>query len=189
MQKEILQSPHRVLMMLTLLVLSFSAPAKAADSENTLYDIPNITVFEDMGIPAPKQTFYTHDGKKITMQDLKGTPLIVNFWATWCPPCVKEMPSLIALEKILQPINGTRLITVSEDFGGISNVQRFIKQRKIDLPNPYVDRKNELMNAFGIEASLPTTVLVNKNGIIIARINGMLDGNSKKIQDILKQSF
>ncbi len=98
------------------------------------------------------------EGALFRLQDFRGTPLLINFWATWCPPCVTELP---ALEQAAKELAGTiRLLLVSVDRGGINKALPFLDERGIKTPLLGFDPKAVLSREMGVRG-LPTTFLIS----------------------------
>jgi thiol-disulfide isomerase/thioredoxin len=119
--------------------------------------------------PAPELGFSARDGAPARLADFRGRVVLVNLWATWCAPCIREMPSLDRLQATL----GKRLavIAISEDRGGAHVVDPFLA--KLDLPHLaiYLDAAAAAQGAFPVRG-LPTSFLIGADG----RILGMLEG-------------
>ena len=108
-------------------------------------------------------------GKKLDLQSLKGQPLLINLWATWCAPCVAELP---ALDKLVGTLNGkVRVLAVNQDSGEPQKAGDFLKQRGVTRLEPWLDPKNDLAFHFGAE-TLPVTVLYDAQGREVWRIAG-----------------
>ena len=100
-------------------------------------------------------------GKPVTLAAFRGRPLLVNLWATWCAPCIAEMPSidrLAASEK-----GRLTVVAVSQDSNGLAAVAPFFAKARIATLKPYLDTENALMVAMKAE-TLPTTILYDANG-------------------------
>ena len=108
-------------------------------------------------------------GKELRLQSLQGKPLLVNLWATWCAPCVAELP---ALDKLAGTLDGkVKVLSVNQDSGEPDKAGAFLKQRGVTRLEPWLDPKGDL--AFHYEApSLPTTVLYGSDGREVWRIIG-----------------
>ncbi len=112
----------------------------------------------------------THtDGSTLDLASLKGEPVLVNLWATWCAPCVVEMPMLDNLAEELA--GDVRVLTVSQDLTGAEAVAPFFAKYKFANLQPWMDRQNVLGFGFGGD-SLPTTVLYNASGEEVFRVAG-----------------
>lgn len=108
-------------------------------------------------------------GKELRLTDLKGKPLLINLWATWCAPCVAELP---ALDKLAGTLDGkVKVLSVNQDSGEPEKAGAFLKQRGVSRLEPWLDPKGDL--AFHYEApSLPITVLYGSDGREVWRIIG-----------------
>lgn len=108
-------------------------------------------------------------GKELRLTDLKGKPVLVNLWATWCAPCVAELP---ALDKLAGTLDGkVKVLIVNQDSGEPEKAGAFLKQRGVTRLEPWLDPKGDL--AFHYEApSLPITVLYGSDGREVWRIIG-----------------
>ena len=126
--------------------------------------------------PAPDVTVETRSGDTVRLPDLKGRPVLINFWATWCGPCVSEMPALDALaaERAGTPLV---IMAVSEDRKGESVVAPFIKKLGLTRLPIYLDPDTKALAAFGSDA-LPTTVLIDRNGREVGRLFGAASWDS-----------
>lgn len=106
-------------------------------------------------------------GQKLDLQSLKGKPLLVNLWATWCAPCVAELPALDRLAGTLD--SKVKVLTINQDSGHPEKAGRFLKDRGVTRLEPWLDPKGDL--AFHFEApSLPITVLYDAGGREVWRI-------------------
>ena len=122
--------------------------------------------------------FKDHKEKEISFSDFKGKILLVNFWATWCAPCIKEMPSLDRLET---KINGDfDVIAISVDRDGVEKVTDFFDENKISNLEKFFDIKNSLakeMNLYGV----PTSFFVNKEGNLIGYYQGDMEWDNDTV--------
>ncbi|HSR35868.1 MAG TPA: TlpA disulfide reductase family protein [Desulfurivibrionaceae bacterium] len=112
------------------------------------------------------------DGKAIDSNTFKGKVLLVNFWATWCPPCRKEIPSLVELQE-KYAAKGFSVIGISTDQGGSSLVAKFIQKMNVNYPVVLSD--NDTPRNFGNILGIPTTFLVDKDGNVRKRYDGYVD--------------
>ncbi|HQA18275.1 MAG TPA: TlpA disulfide reductase family protein [Novosphingobium sp.] len=121
------------------------------------------------GSAMPDFTLAGPAGRKLRLPDLKGTPVLLNLWATWCAPCVAELP---ALDKLAESQAGKlKVLTVNQDSGAPEKAGAFLKQRGVTRLEPWLDPKGDL--AFHYEApSLPMTVLYDAAGREVWRIAG-----------------
>lgn len=111
------------------------------------------------------------DGKTVKLSDFKGKVVVLNFWATWCPPCRKEIPDLIALQKKY----GKDLVVVgvSLDENGLAAVKSFVAKNGINYPVVMGDQ--ETASAYGGITAIPTTFVIDRAGNIVGRIDGGAD--------------
>jgi len=109
------------------------------------------------------------DGKMVSSKDYKGKVLLVTFFATWCPPCMQEVPTLMELHKELGP-KGFAVLALSVDEGGPGIVAKLVERRKINYPVLMADRSTA--DEFGGIAGIPTSFLVNRKGHVVKRYPG-----------------
>jgi cytochrome c biogenesis protein CcmG, thiol:disulfide interchange protein DsbE len=120
----------------------------------------------------PAKNFpFTIDGKRETLADLRGKVVVLNFWATWCPPCVEETPSLIQLQKRIAPMGGTILgVSLDDDQNAYAE---FLKSYHIDFPT-YRDPTKRSALDYGT-IMYPETYVIDRNGRIDRKIIGPQD--------------
>jgi thiol-disulfide isomerase/thioredoxin len=112
------------------------------------------------------------DGKQIDLSHYRGHPVIVDFWATWCGPCRRQIPELVALYNKYKSSRGLVVIGVSCDLiqgEGLPAVAPFVKEFRIDYPIALADER--LVDTMGVEA-IPTTLFIGPDGKIVSRIVG-----------------
>jgi thiol-disulfide isomerase/thioredoxin len=128
--------------------------------------------------PAPEVAFTDTAGNPAALADFKGKLLLVNLWATWCQPCLREMPSL---EK-LQASQGDQLVVaaISEDRGGAKVVEPFVATLGLAKVKVYLDPKSEVGHAFAVRG-LPTTVVINAEGKVVGRVEGAAEWDMPKM--------
>ena len=121
----------------------------------------------------PEIHFTAADGAARTLADYAGHGVVLNLWATWCPPCVAEMP---ALDRLARELRAERVavLALSSDRGGAAVVERFYKERGIrDLP-VLLDPRGEASRALGARG-LPTTLVIDRKGRERVRVEGPAD--------------
>ena len=131
----------------------------------------------DPPVPAPLGTFYDLSGAPVKLSDFKGRLVLLNFWATWCAPCVREMPSLDRLQAAYRH-RGLAVLGVSIDRGGMAAVRPFIQRLSLLHMGLYLDTKSVLARAFGI-VGLPTTFVIDPKGLVVAVMNGPAEWDSE----------
>lgn len=122
---------------------------------------------------APDVTFTTIDGKKIAMANLKGKVVLVNFWATDCPGCVKEMPALVNTYNQYSK-KGFEIIAVAMPYDPPAQVLNYTKQKGLPFPVMH-DGLSEVTDKFGGINLTPTTYIFDKQGHLLRRTIGNID--------------
>lgn len=133
--------------------------------------------------PAPAVSLTDTAGHSVELSELRGKLVIVNLWATWCGPCLREMPSLERLQSRL----GERIavLAVSEDRGGNKTVEPFIAKLGLKLVKIYIDPKSEVGHAFGVRG-LPTSLLIDREGKVLGRVEGGAEWDGPKILGVIE---
>ena len=129
--------------------------------------------------PAPDLTLTTLEGEEIALRNTDG-PVVLNFWATWCPPCRKEIPDLIEIQNEYGD-RGLTLVGISRDQGGESVVTPFVEDMEINYP-VVVEKDDQLEEALGTVYALPTTVLISPEGQVTHSVMGLFDVDSLRDQ-------
>lgn len=119
---------------------------------------------------ATQTPFQDADGAPLTLADFKGKGLVVNLWATWCAPCVREMPSLNRLQKQVEA-EGIQVLAISSDHGGQDVVNEFMAAHKLDALKPYFDPMGAFTRAME-GRGLPRTYIINAAGEVTASYTG-----------------
>lgn len=128
-------------------------------------------------------SFTDKDGKTVSLSSLKGKVVFINFWATWCPPCIQEMPTINALKEKYKGNNDIVFLMVDVD-NKMEKSSAFMEKNKYDLP-VYVPASDIPSDYLG--SSIPTTVILDKSGDMIARIEGGRDYTSPEIIKVVNE--
>jgi thiol-disulfide isomerase/thioredoxin len=130
----------------------------------------------------PDLKFNDENGKTISLSSLKGKVVFINLWATWCPPCIHEMPSINELRKTFKDNDDLVFLMVDVD-GKIDKASKWMKNKKFDLPVHVPDSEipRELFTG-----SIPTTIIVDKKNNIVGRQVGAADYMSAEVIELMK---
>ncbi len=131
--------------------------------------------------PAPSATFTTSAGTAVDIADSRGKVIFLNFWATWCPPCLAEMPSVNSLRSKFR--NDPSVIFILADIdNNLKRSERFMKDHQYDLP--VYEPTGPVPQAI-FQGTVPTTVIINKQGEIVFFHEGMADYDSPEVEKFL----
>jgi thiol-disulfide isomerase/thioredoxin len=114
--------------------------------------------------------FTDAEGRETRFEAFRGRALVVNFWATWCPPCVAEMPSLDRLHAQVSR-DGIEVLALSSDRGGRAQVEPFYQRTAIRHLGIWLDPRGAAGRSLGIRG-LPTTIILDRRGLEVARLEG-----------------
>lgn len=140
--------------------------------------------FSDPPVPAPSVAFQALDGAAASLPDFRGRVVLVNFWATWCAPCVAEMPALERLHRALAE-EGLAVLAISQDRGGAAVVNPFLARIDLQHLPVYLDAKGVLGRAFALKG-LPTTFLLDREGRVLAGLVGPAEWDSPEALDFIR---
>jgi thiol-disulfide isomerase/thioredoxin len=139
------------------------------------------------GKPAPDVAFNDPDGAETSLAEFSGKPLLVNLWATWCAPCVKELPTLERLSQS-RDLDGVLVVAaISQDTAPHASVEAFLRSHRIANLAAYQDSKMALSGALGAEV-LPTSILYDAEGREVWRFVGDLDWMSPEAAKLLAEA-
>jgi thiol-disulfide isomerase/thioredoxin len=180
--------PLFLLLLALLLVGCDAEQAKAPSTPEPARDGPQVTGRIDRsqaGTPAPEAEFENPEGEAASFADFRGKPLLVNLWATWCAPCIAEMPTLDALAAA-EP--GLQVLALSQDLNGQQKVDAFFEQRNFAKLEPYIDPELRLMGELKVQ-SLPTTILYDARGREVWRMTGMENWQGPRARRLIAEAF
>jgi thiol-disulfide isomerase/thioredoxin len=161
-----------------------ATPAPSADAEEALTGKLDRS---HAGEALPDETVEGPNGVKLKLASLKGAPVLINLWATWCAPCVKEMPTL---DKLAAERTGPRILAISEDLKGAETVNPFLQQHQFLHLQIWLDEGADLSYSMGGaagSATLPTTVLYGADGKEIWRMVGGYDWSSDEARALIAE--
>ena len=118
----------------------------------------------------------------ILLNDKPASYFIINFWASWCAPCIKEMKSLNSLQKEMPSI---RVITISQD-KSLDLAKNFFKKNKHEALEKYFDKDKKVLSKFSLRG-LPTTFIINKDYKVFAKVEGIIEWHSKSFINWLSE--
>lgn len=136
-------------------------------------------------VAPPNVSFVDAAGKRLSLSEFRGHGMLINLWATWCPPCVEEMPSLAALSQALAPDN-VAVLPLSSDNGGAKAVEAFFAREKITSLPVLLDPDGAAARAFRVPG-LPTSIIINKQGTEIARVVGGANWGTPEATGIVRR--
>lgn len=150
------------MLLVTLALVLIAGFAMPGCSSNSIPSTP--TQGTNVGSLAPDFEFYDFDGRLVSLSDLRGKPVVLNFWATWCGPCVYEMPYL---QQVYEEWSDSSLVLLAISMGGTSSqVGEFLRSHNLSLP-VLLDTKRDVAARYNVRG-VPTTFFIDKEGIIQA---------------------
>ncbi|HKD82600.1 MAG TPA: TlpA disulfide reductase family protein [Candidatus Angelobacter sp.] len=155
----------RTILALMFALVSFCCGNGAASQSNT--NSEDVLV----GKAAPDFELTTTEGSTLRLSDLKGKVVVLNFWATWCEPCIVEIPRLVSLQKKYGG-KGLQVVGILTDDADPSELQDLISQLKVNYP--VARDKDEMETAYGGIDVLPTTFILARDGRVLERSAGIL---------------
>lgn len=165
-------------------------PAEGGGAQPVIRDTRSVTmqVAPVEGAMAPDLSVPDLSGKEVRLSDLRGKVVLLNFWASWCPPCREEMPSMVKLNNSMagKPF---QMLAVSVDEGGKDAVEAYSAKSGVKLPF-YLDTGGKGSRLYGT-TGFPETFIIAQNGVILKKIIGGLDWShpevARFIEDAMKQ--
>jgi peroxiredoxin len=136
----------------------------------------------DGAVPAPAFTLASRGGGQVSLADLKGQVVMINFWATWCGPCRQEMPLLQQIHAKYEPLGFTMLgVNVEPDSAA---AQSWLKGMPVSFPILF-DRQSAVSSSFGVEA-MPSSVLIDREGRVRHVHRGYKPGDEAVYADLVR---
>lgn len=169
-----------IVLLLVLIVVAFASYLKGQITENQRLDAATIgeeveLVGLQKGQYAPNFTLETLDGKQVSLDDYRGKKVMVNFWATWCPPCKAEMPHMQNYYKNFAKEDNVEILAVNMTYqdGTKRQIEKFTNGFNVQFPVLLAESK-ELTKVYKIMA-IPTTFMIDSEGKVQYQIKGPLD--------------
>jgi thiol-disulfide isomerase/thioredoxin len=134
-------------------------------------------------LPAPAISFVDLAGNTASLSEFAGKIVLVNLWATWCEPCLREMPSLERVQSHFG--DKIAVVAISEDHGGRKTVEPFIDKLGLKSVKIYLDPKSAMERAFKVQG-LPTSFLIDRGGRVLGQVEGAAKWDAPKLLEVLK---
>lgn len=148
--------------------------------------LPRAHTAASKGKNAPDFTLTDLQGHTVKLSDLRGKAVVLNFWATWCPPCKEEIPWFVDLQK-RYGAQGLQIVGVNmDDEGDRKNVVRFAAENSINYP--ILLGKENVAEQYGGIDYLPTTFYIDRNGVVIDRVFGQ-PGSRTEMEESIKRAI
>ena len=149
---------------------------------NDVSEIKNIVIHKDQKV-YDNVIFLDKNDKKLNIKEFSGNLILLNFWATWCAPCKKEMPSLDILQNH-NSLDNLKIFPINVGQDDVKKALSFYKDLEIKNLELYFDSPITLAKKFKLRG-IPTSILINKDGYEFARIIGSIDFEDQKFIDWL----
>ncbi len=187
MKRNLRRATNTLAAALSIMIAAAMVPASAAEGkgEPPLGGVfrDNFSLMEEP-VPAPETAVAGLDGRPVSLKDLEGEVVLLNFWATWCAPCVREMPSLERLQADLAD-RAFRVVAVSRDFNGPEVVPPFLERLDLKRMTVWLDPKNDLGSDFAV-TGLPTTFLIDAHGRVVGGLQGPAEWDSPEAKALVE---
>jgi thiol-disulfide isomerase/thioredoxin len=184
-RKRVILLAMMIGMALFIVPLLHSKDLSSSLKDSSACDTFGIQRFEEKKI-APPFTLKSLEGNTVALSDFKGKPLLLTFWATWCPTCREELP---LLEKLS---HGKRdqlaILLIAIDGEREKKARKIIQESKITLPVALL-LKEKTMDSYGIKGWIPITILIDATGLIVGKTVGAKDWSSPEAWSAIKEIF
>ena len=171
-----------VFIALTVAILAMLASGKYLDRARK--HTPPKLVGNIQGALAPEFTLTSLDGRRVKLSEFRGKAVLLNFWATWCPPCKVEMPWLEDLQRQYGK-DGLVVLGIAMDDSAPSSIAKFASELGVNYP--VLLGTDQVSDDYGDVQYLPTTFYINRDGAIIDKMTGLLE--RKDMEDAVKRSL
>ncbi len=172
-----------VVLVMTLGVGCDSAVTHSENDSQWLQPAGTRKARPDLEQQAPEFTLPDLNGKWMSLSEVKGKVILLNFWATWCGPCRVEMPSMETVYSELKD-EGFEILAISSDPQGVAVTRPFSESNNLTFPILH-DTEYEVSGAYGVR-TLPMSFLIDRQGTLRHRVFGARDWNSSKAKEIIR---
>lgn len=139
----------------------------------------------DPPVAAPDVSFVAGDGSEHHLKDFLGHGMVINLWATWCAPCIEELPSLARLSKMLAP-DDIAVLPLSSDRGGARTVAAYFQEHGISGLPVLLDPHSEAAHAWHVRG-IPTSFVIDKRGRQVAKLEGSADWSTPAAAALIRK--
>ena len=165
--------------------LAAAIPSRKPHAAPLLRDLAQVLIPTDPPVAPPDMPFFDAGGGEHRLNEFLGHGMVINLWATWCAPCVAEMPSLQALSVALAP-HDIAIMPLSSDRGGVDTVRAWFKDHDVTGLPILTDPKGALARAWDVHG-LPTTIIINRKGLDCARLEGPANWSSAQAVALIRR--
>jgi thiol-disulfide isomerase/thioredoxin len=167
-----------------VIAAAIALPALAVSIQPTRAQAPTGFAVHDSPKPLPEIQFENDQGEGMSLADFRGKVVLLNFWATWCAPCRREMPTL---DRLQAELGGPdfQVVALSLDRKGLPIVQEFYKELGLETLPIYVDESGKAQRALSV-LGLPTTLLLDRDGNEIGRLLGPAEWDSSEMVSFIR---
>ncbi len=166
--------------------VAVSSPAAANTSRPNARAPSQLRTFEWFADPLalPHVSLWDAEGRETNSSALLGSPLVLNLWATWCAPCIEELPSL---RRLADEARGAfRVVLLNQDRGGMAVARAFLRRHRIEGLGSYADPQGRLYRSLSVRG-LPTTFILQADGVLIGRYEGAAQWDAREVRLFIKR--
>ncbi|GLP97706.1 TlpA family protein disulfide reductase [Paraferrimonas sedimenticola] len=157
--------------------------AQKAEKPQPQSTVDRITILKEP-FPLESVTFENAKGEPVTLEAFEGKVVMINFWATWCPPCIREIPALKQLDQAVDNQDFV-FLPISIDKEGKSKVDEFLKQYQLGEFDSYFDPKMQTGNVFPLDI-IPASFILNRKGELVAFARTFIEWDDPKALELIQ---
>jgi len=165
--------------------LAAAVASRKPSAAPRLHDLAEVLIPTEPPVTPPDVPFFDAGGAEHRLKEFLGHGMVINLWATWCAPCVAEMPSLQALSAALAP-HDIAVLPLSSDRGGVDTIRAWFGEHNVTSLPILTDPKGALARAWDVHG-IPTTVIINRKGQDCARLEGPADWSSVEAAALIRR--